>query len=106
MTSTAREASPLWGSALMAAGSPTTVGIMRTLVSSAQVSVGPFWASHGAAQAEPGIYKRSLEMPPYLKSAHKLGGKSQNTYVIKNNKEFVFKIHKELLKLNIEKTSN
>uniref|UniRef100_A0A8C8Z554 SRCR domain-containing protein n=1 Tax=Prolemur simus TaxID=1328070 RepID=A0A8C8Z554_PROSS len=41
MTSTAREGSPPWSTALMAVGSPTTAGTMRMLASSAQVSEGP-----------------------------------------------------------------
>ena len=53
-TSTARGASPLWGSAHTAAGSATTAGTRRMPASSAQVSTG---APCGAARVIPGICK-------------------------------------------------
>ena len=59
--SNARAVSPPWRSALTVAGSPTTAGTMKMLVSSAQVSTGVFWARHGAAPAKPGIGTLSLE---------------------------------------------
>lgn len=59
--STAQAVSLPWRSALTAAGSPTTAGTMKTLVSSAQVSTGVFWARRRAAQAKPGIFTLSLE---------------------------------------------